>query len=166
MRYDATVNTHNPGAFSHLAITSIPMTTSSNGSISALLAICAGNSPVTGEFPAQRPETRSFYFFFDLCLNKQLRKQSWGWWFEKLSRPLWRHCNVCQKRVLNPPIFHFSGAFFIKDVHLILTKQPWETNDGLNNLRSLLKYVMVFINPVCRCHFTHCHRVCCKLETL
>ena len=26
----------------------------------ALLAICAGNSPVTGEFPAQRPVTRSF----------------------------------------------------------------------------------------------------------
>ena len=25
---------------------------------SALLAICAGNSPVTGEFPAQRPVTR------------------------------------------------------------------------------------------------------------
>ena len=27
---------------------------------SALLAICAGNSPVTGEFPAQRPVRRSF----------------------------------------------------------------------------------------------------------
>ena len=26
-------------------------------SFSALLAICAGNSPVTGEFPAQRPVT-------------------------------------------------------------------------------------------------------------
>ena len=33
---------------------------------SALLAICAGNSPVTGEFPAQRPVTRSFDVFFDL----------------------------------------------------------------------------------------------------
>ena len=30
---------------------------------SALLAICAGNSPVTGEFPAQRPVTRSFDIF-------------------------------------------------------------------------------------------------------
>ena len=27
---------------------------------SALLAICAGNSPVPGEFPAQRPATRSW----------------------------------------------------------------------------------------------------------
>ena len=60
---------------------------------SALLAICVGNSPVTGEFPAQRPVTRSFDVFFDLRLNKLLSKQSWGWWFETVSRPLWRHCN-------------------------------------------------------------------------
>ena len=33
---------------------------------SALLAICAGNSPVTGEFPIQRPVTRSFDVSFDL----------------------------------------------------------------------------------------------------
>ena len=37
---------------------------------SALLAICVGNSPVPGEFPAQRPVTRSFDVFFDLRLNK------------------------------------------------------------------------------------------------
>ena len=36
---------------------------------SALLVICAGNSPVSGEFPAQRPVTRSFDVFFDLGLN-------------------------------------------------------------------------------------------------
>ena len=60
---------------------------------SVLLAICLGNSPVPGEFPAQRPVTRSFEGFFDLRLNKRLIKQSWGWWFETLSCPLWRHCN-------------------------------------------------------------------------
>ena len=60
---------------------------------SALLAICAGNSPVPGEFPTQRPATRSCDVFFDLRLNKQLCKQSWGWLFETLSRPLWRQCN-------------------------------------------------------------------------
>ena len=60
---------------------------------SALLALCAGNSPVTGEFPAQSPVTRSFNVFFDLCLNKQLRKQSRRLWFETPSRSLWRHCN-------------------------------------------------------------------------
>ena len=35
---------------------------------SMLLALCAGNSTVTGEFPAQRPVTQSFDVFFDLCL--------------------------------------------------------------------------------------------------
>ena len=41
---------------------------------SALLAMCAGNSPVPGEFPAHRPVTRSFDVLFDLCLNKRLSK--------------------------------------------------------------------------------------------
>ena len=41
---------------------------------SALLIICAGNSPVPGEFPAQRPVPRSFDVFFDLRLNKRLSK--------------------------------------------------------------------------------------------
>ena len=63
---------------------------------SALLAICAGNSPGTGEFPAQRPVTRSFEIFFDLCPNKPLSKQWWGWWFETLSRPFWRYCNALE----------------------------------------------------------------------
>ena len=60
---------------------------------SALLALCVGNSPVTGEFPAQRPVTRSFDASFDLRLNKRLHKQSWGRWFETPSRSLWRHRN-------------------------------------------------------------------------
>ena len=63
------------------------------GTFSALLAFCAENSPVTGEFPSQRPVTRGFGVFLDLCLNKSLSKQSWGWWFETPSCSLWRHCN-------------------------------------------------------------------------
>ena len=42
------------------------MMTSSMETFSALRAICAKNSPVTGEFPAQRPVTRSSDVFFDL----------------------------------------------------------------------------------------------------
>ena len=61
---------------------------------SGLLALCAGNSPATGEFPSQRPVTRSFDVFFHLHLNKSLSKQSCGWWSETLSDPLWRYCNV------------------------------------------------------------------------
>ena len=46
-----------------------------------------------GEFPAQRPVTRSFDVFFDLRPNKRLSKQPWGWWFETPAWSLWRHCN-------------------------------------------------------------------------
>ena len=51
------------------------MMTSSNGTFPALLTLRAGNSPVTGEFLSQRPATRSFDIFFDIRLNKRLRKQ-------------------------------------------------------------------------------------------
>ena len=60
---------------------------------SALLALCAGNSPVIGEFSSQRPVTRSFEGFFDLRLNKRLSKQSRRRWFETPSPSLWRHSN-------------------------------------------------------------------------
>ena len=63
---------------------------------SALLAIW-----VTGEFPTQRPVIRSFDVFFDMRLNKRLSKQSWGFWFETPSRPLWRHCNLEEHNVLS-----------------------------------------------------------------
>ena len=59
----------------------------------ALLAICAGNSTVTGEFPTQRPVMWSFDVFFHLRLTKRLSKQWWGWWFETPLCPSWRHCN-------------------------------------------------------------------------
>ena len=61
---------------------------------SALLALCAVNSRVTGQFPAQRLVTLSFVVFFGLRLNKRLSKQPWGWWLETPSRTLWRHSNL------------------------------------------------------------------------
>ena len=84
---------------------------------SALLAFCAGNSPVTGQFPAQRPVTRSFDVFFDLCLNKCLSKQSWGWWFETPSRPLWCDGNVTTS----------MGTF------VIMRPQWWLGDNGKNH---------------------------------
>ena len=68
---------------------------------SSLLAICAGNSPVPGEFPAQRPVTRRFDVFFDLRPNKRLSKQWWCWWIETPSRSLWRHRNGLPLVLLN-----------------------------------------------------------------
>ena len=61
---------------------------------SALLALCAGKSPVPGEFHAQSPMTRSFDVFFGLHLKKRLSKPSWCWRFETTSCSLWRQCNV------------------------------------------------------------------------
>ena len=52
------------------------MMTSSNGNIFHVSGHFCGNSPVPGEFPAQRPVTRSFNAFFDLRLNLRLNKQS------------------------------------------------------------------------------------------
>ena len=46
------------------------------------------NSPQKGKWRG------ALMFFFDLRLNKQLSKQSLGWWFETPSRSLWRHCNA------------------------------------------------------------------------
>ena len=129
---------------------------------SALLAICPGNSLVTGEFPTQRPVTRSFDVFFDLRLNKLLSKQSWGWWFETLSHPLWRHCNVQMRRnaisyalrlafinwpLSNAPLSHYHDNMapcnHYVDIRVVAYPQTWREwwcnddvwdseNDGLN----------------------------------
>ena len=76
------------------------MMTSSMEAFSALLAFSAGNLPVPGEFPSQRPVTQSFDVLFDLCLNKR-GKQSWGWWFETTSQSLWCHCDVSKRHCSN-----------------------------------------------------------------
>ena len=60
---------------------------------SALLALCAENSPFPCEFPSQNPVTWRSDVYFDLRLNKRLSKQAWGWRFEMPLRSLWRHCN-------------------------------------------------------------------------
>ena len=70
------------------------MMTSSNENIFRVTGLCAENSPVTGEFPSQRPVTRSFDAFFDLHLNERLSKQSRRRWFETQLCSFWRHCNV------------------------------------------------------------------------
>ena len=62
----------------------------------------AGNLPVTGEYPSQRPVTLSFDIFYDLRLNKRLSKQSWGWLFETPLRPLWGDYNVWKKSIRLP----------------------------------------------------------------
>ena len=69
------------------------MMTSSNGNIFRITDPLCGEFNGSGEFPAQRPVTRSFDVFVGLRLNKRLSKQLWGWWFETPSWSLWRQCN-------------------------------------------------------------------------
>ena len=59
---------------------------------SVLLALCAGNPPVTGEFPSRRP------------VNKRFTIQSWGWCFDTPSRPLWGNCNAFVRGILRSPV--------------------------------------------------------------
>ena len=111
--------------------------------LSALLAICAGISPVPGELPAQRPVTRSFDVSFDLSLNKRLSKQSWGWWFVTLSRPLWRHrngnppmiCGFAHKGPVTRTTFHFRALpRYILNKCFPLYGMGWNTSPFLQTL--------------------------------
>ena len=60
---------------------------------STLLALCAGISPVTVEFPSQRPVTRSFDVFFGLRLEN-------GWVNNRDAGDLRRHCAHCVVTVM------------------------------------------------------------------
>ena len=91
----------------------------------------AGNSPVPGEFPTQRPVTRSFDVYFDLRPNKRLSKQSSGWRFESQSRPLWRHRNGTinlSRTHDNSKIWkHFPHHWpFVRGIHQVTVDSPYK----------------------------------------
>ena len=96
---------------------------------SALLVVCAGNSPVPGEFPPQRPVTRSFDVFFDLRLNKRL-----------LSGPLWRQCNVLSNFARAPSLNFCSGGR-----EAACEKEPTSLKLAIHLVRILLA-VYYFLN--------------------
>ena len=71
--------------------------------VSALLALCAGNWPVTGELLSQRPVTRNFDVFSNLRPNK------WGWVNNKDAGDLRRHSTHYDVTVV---CWHFTGENF------------------------------------------------------
>ena len=110
---------------------------------SALLAICAENSPVPGEFPAQRPVTRSFDVFFDLRLNKRLSKQSRGWWFETLSHPSWRHCNVEHEYCAGWNSKRDKKLFNFREMHYVKFVYYYTLANWLNHTRVRWHYFVI-----------------------
>ena len=88
------------------------MMTSSNGDIFRVTGLLCGEFTGPVEFPAQRPETRSFDVFFDLYMSKQSRR----WWFETPSCPLWRNCNV------DNSTFNNRGVTILRNISNLLFK--------------------------------------------
>ena len=82
---------------------------------SALLALGAGNSSVTGELPSPRPVTQIFDVFFDLHLNIRLSKQPRHWWIEMPLCSLWHHCNDCLW-VIGPALVLSHGVWCYRQV--------------------------------------------------
>ena len=69
------------------------MLTSSNGNIFRVTGHLWGEFTCLRWIPRTKASDAELSCFFYLRLNKRVSKQWWGWWFETLSRPLWRHCN-------------------------------------------------------------------------
>ena len=70
------------------------MMTSSTGNIFCVTGLLCGEFTGYWWIPRTKASDAEFDVFFDICLNKRMNKQWWGWWFETPSCPLWRHCNV------------------------------------------------------------------------
>ena len=69
------------------------MMTSSNGNIFRVTGHLCGEFTGPRWIPCTKASDTELWCFFDLRPKKLLTKQSWGWWFETPSHPLWRHRN-------------------------------------------------------------------------
>ena len=87
------------------------MMTSSNGNIFRVTGHLCEEFTSLRWIPRTTPVTRSFDVFFDLCLNRRLSKQPWGWWFKTLSRPLWRHRHDMTGCIVEMKNTHFSDHY-------------------------------------------------------
>ena len=114
---------------------------------SALLALCAGNSPVPGEFPSQRPVTRSFDIFFDLRPNKRLSKQC-GWWFETPSWSLWRQCNWSYRAHGSIPLIHWGRVTHIYGGNLTFNGSDNGLSPGRHQAIICINAGLVLIAPL------------------
>ena len=108
----------------------IHMMTSSNGNIFRVTGHLCGEFTGPRWIPCTKASDAELYVFFDLRLNKRLSKQWWGWWFETLSHPLWRHRidfgkAACVTVTLGATIT--CGSMKLQKLHI--TRQ-WRGNNG------------------------------------
>ena len=127
--------------------------TSSNGNIFRVTGPLCGEFTGPGEFPTQRPVTRSFDVYFDLRLNKRLCKQSWGWWFQTLLCPLWRHSNETESPIcwLTP----LTSPWGLRQSQWRLSRfRIWKLSQGAPTLTFKNQPVLA------TCGLSHKHRIC------
>ena len=68
---------------------------------------CWTNSQVFGDLK----RLNALMFSLICALDKRLSKQSWGWWSETPSRPLWRHCNAYTRRCVPASDIGWSAIY-------------------------------------------------------
>ena len=79
--------------------------------LSALLAICAGSSPVPVNSP-HKGQWRGTFMFSLICARKP-----WGWWFETPSWSLWRQCNAIATK---SNWLHWSKISLLNDTNYLI----------------------------------------------
>ena len=97
------------------------MMTSSNGNIVRVTGHLCGEFTGHRWIPRTKASDAELLCFSDLCLNKRLSKQSWGWWFETLSRPLWHQCNGNREHRGGYHCEHIYNSRFPKLCHFTST---------------------------------------------
>ena len=106
-------------------------------------------SPVNSPHKGQWRGALMFSFFF--YLNKRLGKQSWGWWFETLSRSLWRHCNDKDVKAWYEMKMYVSVSYEFsarKGLFCILHRQHTHTNPDTGLLKWWLHFSSVYAKSV------------------
>ena len=88
-----TIDQQSKPQFTSAVIENGCITPSSNGNIFRVTGLLCEEFTGHWWIPCAKASDAGLWCFFDLCLNKRLNKQSWGWWSETPSSPLWRHFN-------------------------------------------------------------------------
>ena len=126
------------------------MMTSSNGNIIRVTGHLCGEFTGDRWIPRTKASDAGLGIFFDLRLNKRLSKQSWCWWFETPSRPLWRHNNATRKNIshqlctrfcYNLILFLYIMLFHMGPSLIFVSLHRWELSghmiDGLCDMCSI-----------------------------